>query len=172
VSLGAILATASRSLAFIEKWVAVLLMAVMTTAVAMQVFWRYVLSSPLDWTEEAARLCMIWMVFMVMGWAIGNRTHITAGFLVERLSQRHQALINILITLAIVAFSGLLLVTGIRLVILQTVATDTPLGIPRSVFSLQVPVSALFVLIHSADLLYQDLTGQQRSPASPHGGEA
>ena len=172
MSLGAILATASQSVGFLEKWVAVLLTAVMTTAVAMQVFWRYVLSSPLGWTEEAARLCMIWMVFMVMGWAIGNRTHIAVGFLVESLSQRYQALINILITLSIAAFSGLLLVTGIRLVILQTVATDTPLGIPRSVFSLQVPISALFVLIHSADLLYQDLTGQQRSSVHSPGGEA
>ena len=81
--LGAILRTASQAAACVEKWAAVLLILVMVTAVTMQVIWRFVLASPLAWTEEAARLAMIWMVFMVVGWAIGNRTHIAANFIVQ-----------------------------------------------------------------------------------------
>jgi TRAP-type transport system small permease protein len=157
MGVGAILRRVSRAVAFVEKWAAVLLLLVMATAVSMQVVWRFVLSSPLSWTEEAARLAMIWMVFMVVGWAIGNRTHIAAEFLIQGFPTNVQRRLRLVSTLAIAAFSVLLLVTGIRLVILQSVAANTPLGLPRSVFSLQVPVSALFVLIHTLDLLYQDL---------------
>lgn len=166
MGLSAILRGASRAVSFVEKWAAVLLMLVMTTAVSMQVVWRYVLSRPLAWTEEAARLAMIWMVFMVVGWAIGNRTHIAAEFLVQRLPARAQRWLRVVTILAIGGFSVLLLVTGTRLVILQSVAASTPLGLPRSVFSLQVPVSAFFVLIHSLDLLCQDLAGDGSGPGA------
>jgi TRAP-type C4-dicarboxylate transport system permease small subunit len=157
MSTGTVLRTASQIVGWVEKWTAISLVLVMSTAVAMQVIWRFLLSQPLAWTEEAARLAMIWMVFMVVGWAIGNRSHIAADFLVLRLSARVQRWLRLLTTLAIAAFSVLLLVTGTRLVILQSVAANTPLGLPRSVFSLQVPVSAFFVLVHSLDLFWRDL---------------
>jgi TRAP-type C4-dicarboxylate transport system permease small subunit len=129
----------------------------MTSAVAMQVFWRFVLSSPLAWTEETARLSMIWMVFLVMGWAFGNRTHIAAKFLVDRLPPKGRLWFEISTILTIAAFSILLVVTGTKLVILQSVSSNTPLGLPRSVFSLQVPICAFFVIIHAFDLLSQYL---------------
>jgi TRAP-type transport system small permease protein len=171
VGLGASLAAASRFISFLEKWAAVLAILIMTTAVAMQVVWRFVLSSPLAWTEEAARLAMIWMVFMVVGWAVGNGTHVSAGFLVDRFSPRTQSWFEVVTTLAIAAFSGLLLVTGTRLVVLQSVAANTPIGLPRSVFSLQVPISGLFVLVHSADLLNRALAKRRGLfPPAPAGG--
>jgi TRAP-type C4-dicarboxylate transport system permease small subunit len=166
MGLGATLRTISQAVACVEKWAAVLLILVMTTAVTMQVFWRFVLASPLAWTEEAARLAMIWMVFMVVGWAIGNRTHIAADFVVQKLPVHAQRWVRVVTTATIAAFSLLLLVTGARLVILQSVAANTPIGLPRSVFSLQVPVSAFFVLIHTLDLLCQDLAGNGVSPGS------
>ena len=166
MGLGAILRTTSQAVACVEKWVAVLLILAMTTAVTMQVIWRFVLASPLAWTEEAARLAMIWMVFMVVGWAIGNRTHIAADFVVQKLPARAQRWLRVITTATIAAFSVLLLIAGARLVILQSVAANTPIGLPRSVFSLQVPVSALFVLIHTLDLLCQDLAGDGVSPGS------
>jgi TRAP-type C4-dicarboxylate transport system permease small subunit len=159
----------SQAVAWLERWMAILLVLVMTTAVSMQVVWRFVLSQPLAWTEETARLAMIWMVFMVVGWAIGARTHISAGFLVQMLPAQAQRWFGIVTTAAIAAFSVLLVVTGARLVILQSVAANTPLGLPRSAFALQVPLSALFVLIHTLDLLYRDLWGDGRQPGT---GEA
>ena len=162
MGVGEILRRTSRAVGWLEKWTAILLVLLMTTAVSMQVVWRFLLSQPLAWTEELARLAMIWMVFMVVGWAIGNRSHIAAEFLVQALPALSQRWFRITTTVAIGAFSVLLLITGTQLVILQSVAANTPLGLPRSVFALQVPVSALFVLIHTLDLLYQDLQAARR----------
>jgi TRAP-type C4-dicarboxylate transport system permease small subunit len=153
-----------------EKWAAILAIAVMTTAVAMQIIWRFVLSAPLAWTEELARLAMVWLVFMVVGWAIATRTHIAAEFLVQTLPPWVQRWFELLTLLAVAAFSALLLVVGIRLVILQSVAANTPLGLPRSVFSLQVPLSALFVLVHAADLLYRCREKFRGLPLTATGG--
>ena len=167
---GSALAATSRGVALAEQWAAVLALVVMTTAVAMQIIWRFVLSAPLAWTEELARLAMVWLVFLVVGWAIGNRTHIAADFLVQALPPRVQLWVEALTLLAVAAFSALLLVVGTRLVILQSVAANTPLGLPRSVFSLQVPVSALFVLVHAADLLCRCREKLRALPPGPAAG--
>lgn len=42
--------------------VGVVCMALMVVFILIQVFWRYVLSDPLPWPEEAARFLMLWLM--------------------------------------------------------------------------------------------------------------
>lgn len=42
--------------------VGVFCMALMVVFILVQVFWRYVLSNPLPWPEEAARFLMLWLM--------------------------------------------------------------------------------------------------------------
>ena len=44
---------------------ALTLVAAMTFVILLQVFFRYVLNSPLSWPEETARYMMVWMTFLV-----------------------------------------------------------------------------------------------------------
>ncbi len=45
----------------------------MTVTVLIQVFFRFVLQSPLRWTEELARYLMIWLVLLASSIAMRNR---------------------------------------------------------------------------------------------------
>lgn len=45
--------------------IALSLVAAMTAAVLLQVFFRYVLNRPISWTEEFSIFSMIWMAFLV-----------------------------------------------------------------------------------------------------------
>ena len=42
-------------------WISVVAIGLMVLSILFQVFFRYVLASPLAWSEEAARFCMLWM---------------------------------------------------------------------------------------------------------------
>ena len=42
-------------------WISVVAIGLMVLSILLQVFFRYVLGSPLAWSEEAARFCMLWM---------------------------------------------------------------------------------------------------------------
>jgi len=42
-------------------WIAIFAIGLMVLSILLQVFFRYVLGSPLAWSEEAARFCMLWM---------------------------------------------------------------------------------------------------------------
>lgn len=57
-----VLGTANATVLAVGRWVGVVCMAVMVIFILVQVFWRYVLSNPLPWPEEAARFLMLWLM--------------------------------------------------------------------------------------------------------------
>jgi len=50
-------------------------------ATFVQVFFRFVLRSPLAWTDETARYAFIWMVFLGAAVAVKKKTHIRVDLL-------------------------------------------------------------------------------------------
>lgn len=60
----------------VEQAVAVALLAVVLTTMAAQVIARYVLHNPLSWSEEVARLAMIWLTFIAASFILARREHI------------------------------------------------------------------------------------------------
>ena len=57
----------------------------MTVTVLIQVFFRFVLQSPLRWTEELARYLMIWLVLLASSIAMRNRAHLQVDVLTSAL---------------------------------------------------------------------------------------
>ena len=48
---------------------------------AVHVFFRYVLKSPLSWTEECTRYLFIWFTFSGIGYGIKNASHIRVNII-------------------------------------------------------------------------------------------
>lgn len=65
----------------IEQVVAVLLLATIVITMGAQVFCRYVLQSPLSWSEEIARLAMIWLTFVAAGFVSAKHQHIAVDLI-------------------------------------------------------------------------------------------
>ena len=53
-----------KSLMSAERLIIAGLMAVIAILTLAQVFWRYVLELPLQWSEEVARYCFVWVTFV------------------------------------------------------------------------------------------------------------
>ena len=49
----------------VGRGIAIVAIALMVVAILIQVFFRYVLSNPLAWPEEAARFLMLWMTGLI-----------------------------------------------------------------------------------------------------------
>ncbi len=60
----------------IEEFILTISMIIMTLAVAAQILCRYVLAMPLDWSEEMARFCFVWCIYMGVSYACMNRKHL------------------------------------------------------------------------------------------------
>ena len=60
----------------IEETFLAIVMIIMTLAVALQIFFRYVFIMPLDWSEELARFCFVWCIYMGISLACMRRKHL------------------------------------------------------------------------------------------------
>jgi TRAP-type C4-dicarboxylate transport system permease small subunit len=67
----------------VEQVCAVLL-AAMTAVILLGVAFRYVLEAPLPWSEELAKLLMLWIVFLGASAGIQRGEHVTIDFLLQR----------------------------------------------------------------------------------------
>lgn len=61
------------------------LLVIMTTVVLLQVFCRYLLGSPLNWTDELSCYLMIYMTYLCMPLIYLNDKNIAMTFIVEKI---------------------------------------------------------------------------------------
>ena len=78
-------------------------LAIIVVGLALQVFTRYVLNSPIQATDEIAQNTLTWMCFLGAAFVYRERGHIEVDFFVQRLPKRVAAAIAICIEIAIIA---------------------------------------------------------------------
>jgi TRAP-type C4-dicarboxylate transport system permease small subunit len=108
------------------------LLAVMTVVIVLQVFFRYVLNSPLTWAEELARLSMIWLAFLGASVALWRRRHIKIEGLEGFLSPWMVLLIRRIIDFMMVVLLLVLSVQSWRLVLSTRRQMTAALQLPVS----------------------------------------
>ena len=80
----------------------------MTVIVLLGVFFRYVLRSPLSWSEEVARYLMIWAASLAISIGIMRREHLGITFAVSRLPRSLQKICVVLVHLGVLWFLWIL----------------------------------------------------------------
>ena len=80
----------------------------MTLIVLLQVFFRYVVNDSLTWTEELAKIMMVWSAFLVAPWAYRMGANVSidlfAEALPEGLRRALQLLLNALVLWIVAVF--------------------------------------------------------------------
>lgn len=92
------LARFNELFASVAKYISLVLIAVMTLSVLVQVFFRYVLNNPLSWTEEASIFMMIWMAFLVAPFAYRSGANVSIEIIRDLFKGRAQWLLQIVLT--------------------------------------------------------------------------
>lgn len=65
----------------VEQIVSVMLLTTIVVTMGAQVIWRYVLQTPLSWSEEIARLAMIWLTFIAASFVSAKHQHIAVDLI-------------------------------------------------------------------------------------------
>jgi TRAP-type C4-dicarboxylate transport system permease small subunit len=65
-----------RRLVRVEQGIAIGLLGVILVSMGSQIIARYVFGKPLSWSEEVARLAMIWLTFTAAGFVAARNQHI------------------------------------------------------------------------------------------------
>jgi TRAP-type C4-dicarboxylate transport system permease small subunit len=142
-------------------------MAIMVAAVLLQVFTRYVLGHPLGWTEELARLAMVWWTFVTAGLLAARRRLLTIDALLLVLGPRAARLVTGLAHLVATIVTAWLTWLAIRLVGLAGTQITPALDIPYAWVYLSLPVGMAIATLGFAVNLLRDLV-ELGAPAPAH----
>jgi len=136
--------------------VSALLVAALLALVLLGVACRYVLGRPLTWSDEAAAVLFVWMVFITAALAVPLREHVAFDLLVELLPPRAQRLVTIVasfaVALALVAALPKTLDYVAFLWRERTPALEWRLDYVYACFPLFLEAAALRFLAHAARL--------------------
>lgn len=131
----------------LEEIICVVLLTGIVCLTVAQVFSRFVMNSPIGWTEELARILMIWMVFFGSSAAVKRNEHIKIEVVLNRLSDKMR---NILgkITGVIVGILLLVLIYQGTLLTIQMASIPTvTLPISWSFVYSALPIGCAFILV-------------------------
>lgn len=91
-----------------NEMIAVTIFAFMFVTIILQVTARYVFNWPLGWTEEAAAIAFIWLIFWVNALVIPIRRHVVFDIIYQSLGEQPRRIFSIVTSLV---FASLFLVS-------------------------------------------------------------
>ena len=147
----------SGVLSFFDYWVALCAeivaaigLTVTVTMIVAEVVFRYILHSPLAFTEETAIYSALWTALLGAALAVRRQEHFQIVFLLDRLPPRVRRPIVLIGELATVAFMIVLLVTGLLLLPAYAGEKSPGAGLPLVAVYATLPVSAALMLLFTA----------------------
>ena len=128
-------------------WVSIGLLAVIFVVMVLQVSCRYVLGSPLVWSEEVARYLYIWVCFLGAPIALRRGNHIAITLFVDWLPAKLIRGIAIF-WLVELAIQGAILAVRSHTLIAITIP------VPWSLIYLVVPISAVLMMLETVEAVW------------------
>lgn len=141
----------------VESTVSAVLLVALYLLLIIQVFFRYVLNSPLGWTEELSRFTFVWMVFISSAYLAGRNSHIAVTFLCDWLPPRYGSWAVRVAAAVVTAAAAVIAVASIGFVAATAELVSPGVGVPMGWIYAAATVGFLLVALHMVEYL---ITGQ------------
>jgi len=146
----------------IEKAVSFGLVISTVIFVGLQVFFRYILNTPLSWSEELSRIMLVWLVFWGSAIATRRKKHLSISFFVDLLPEKIRIYIEIFNQLLLIIFLGIFSYTGCRVMLITKGIVTPALGISYLWFYLIVPISGILMFLQIGFMLLENFKKLKR----------
>ena len=125
-----------------------LLLAAIFVILTATVFFRYVLGSPITWTEEFLTMLFTWMVFIGASSALSTHQHIRIDIVLRLLPPRYELAASIMAVLTCLAVFWVTIHYGLKYA--RTTWGDlTPMmGVTFGFYTLALPVTSICAALH------------------------
>ena len=140
-------AAIDRAIGFIVEPLAAILVVVEIGILAAGVFTRYVMRSPLVWTDELATILFLWLAMFGAVVAYRRGEHIRLSVLVRRASPPVAHLLDVISSVVVAIFVIELMPATLRYFNQEIIDLTPALSIPRSDVILAIIVGLAFILL-------------------------
>lgn len=124
-----------------------LLFIVIMFATVAGVFFRYVVGTPLIWSDELARFALIWMVFLGAGVVSFKDKHLFVDFIYEFTSPKMTSILRTFTVIVVLGFLVTLVIFSFDLLRVAGYNTSPALDIPYSFWRGSVVAGAILMII-------------------------
>ncbi len=132
----------------------IIAISVVMVAVALaQVVFRYVLAAPLPWSEELARYCFVWIVFLGGAIGLARGIHLGLDLFVNMLPRKARRALEALTSLLIAAFAVTVIYASYPVISMNMFQRSPALGAQMSWIYVAIPVSMVLILLICAERL-------------------
>jgi len=131
------------------------LLAIMVILLFIQVFGRYALNDPPEWTEELGRTVFAYCTFMGAALAIQRNAHLRIDALVKMMPATLQTWVRVLMSLCAIVF--LVAVLWYSSIMLPRLAFQPMTALPfmsKAWFFAAVPVGCFLMLVYEVHILW------------------
>ena len=130
----------------------------MAVIVAAQVFFRYVLNHSLFWSEELARLLLVWLTFLGATVAYYHGAHPGVDGVFRRLPLWAQKVAALMTHCASLGLFAVMIISGIEFAWFVRLQITPALNLPKWVMMSVVPVSGMILTVHGLTFLFRTWT--------------
>lgn len=145
-------------------WGLAALLLIMSVLIFWQVFARFVVGSPLSFSDEIARFSMLWLTFLGAGYAYRKGTLISVDIVLEYAGKRFACLLRIAIILCSGLFAFIMIKYGFDLVDRVSSQTAPSTRVSMMWPYLAVPVGGIVIMVNSLGLLIDEVLGTPPTP--------
>ena len=151
-----LLAVAAGAIDRLRDWLCILGVVSLVMLVAVQVFFRYVMNSPLAWPEEVARYVYVWVAFLGIAKVAREQRLYAIDFFIIRTGRRVRSVVECLMTIATIGFFSTALYSA-WIVMAANGRIRTGTGLPVNVLYAAMPVASVLIILALVGLLLQQL---------------
>lgn len=167
-----VLLRAREVLAAVLAWTAAALLIAMTLLVLYQVFTRYVLGAPADFTEELVRYCLIWTGFVAAAYAFATRRHMALVVVRDILPTAGRRALVVAVDLLVLVFAlAVITIGGALLAYAARHETSALLGIPRSIVYGVAPIAGALIVLVQLVNVWEDVVDPDAALAGSEDGD-
>lgn len=136
------------------EYILATLVIVMVAGCFWQIFTRFILKNPSQWTEELLRYALIWLTMLGVPYAYGKEQHIAIGFITDTFTKKGTLKDKIFIEILILFLSVFVMVAGGTMVAINAVGQTSPaMHLPMQFYYIGVPICGVLMIIYSVQRL-------------------
>ena len=137
-----------RSLARLEEAAVFSLLVALVITLALQVASRFVFKFPLDWTEELARVGLMWLVFIGSAVAARRAEHFAVELFMEKVDFPGKHMVAWLVEVTVIGFFLMLALVAGEASHFGAVQTMPALGVSVAFATAAIPVGCALMAVH------------------------
>jgi len=126
-----------------------IMLGLLSIAVALQVFSRYIFSIALPWSTDVIRFLFVYIVFLGAVVGIRDNLHINIDFLFKKFPTKIKNILSTIMSLVVIIFLFIFFISGIHFIYNSRTQVTPYLRISVSFYYLIIPLSAFMMIYYS-----------------------